>query len=298
MGGTHKTIEVLWGYANEQFHGSSRLFGATGPAALHMLAQAAVWNLLGAVAWIWALPSRSVRQMYAARGVPVRFLLIWFVPPFLFSAFVHIGDPDQALTTVPALCLFGGAILSCLAERGEVRRVSTLAAAVVVVGAVLFFLPPRWQLARASSYRAVASIGRITDAAISAIDEVSGDDRSIIIDYGFPVSYRQIAYYFPNDYVVFLPGLPSSPVSAGDAWVFLHHKFSTHSAGSEVVLPPARKLLFLLPLGFEPHALAPELPPTTRKGRIFYTSLTSSPPKQFRFGAYRLTLARSQNPGN
>ena len=298
MGGAHKAIEVLWGYANEQFHGSSRLFGAAGPAALHMLAQAAVWNLLGAVAWIWALPSRSVRQAYAAWDVQVRFLCIWFVPPFLFSAFVHIGDPDQALTTVPALCLFGAAVLSCFAERGEIRRVAALAGAVVVVGAILFFLPPRWKLARASSYRAVASIGRITDGAISAIDEVRGDDRSVIIDYGFPVSYRQIAYYFPNDYVVFLPGLPSSPASAGEAWVFLHHKFSAYSTGGDVVLPPARRILFLLPLGLEPGALAPELPRTDRKGRVFYTSSTSLPQKQFQFGAYRLTLGRTQDAGN
>jgi hypothetical protein len=296
MGGRHRVVEVLWGYANEQFHGSSRLFGAGGPAASQMLAEAVVWNFLGAAAWIWALPLRAVRQAYAGWGIHTRFLLVWFLPPFLFSAFVHIGDPDQALTTIPALCLFGGAVLSCLVEGHRRRRVWAMSAAAVVAGSLLFFLPPRWKLARAASYRAVAPIGRITDAAISAIDEVSKDDRSVIIDYGFPVSYRQIAYYFPDDYVVFLPGMPSSPASAGDASVFLHHKSSARSDGNNIVLPPGGKVLFLLPQGVTPRELAPELPLTSRKGRVFYT--TSLPQQQFRFGAYRLTVDRNANSSN
>ena len=163
MGGTHKVIEVLWGYANDQFRGSSGLFGASGPAAWHMVAEAAVWNLMGALAWIWALPTRPVRQAYASWSLHARFLLVWFLPPFLFSAFVHIGDPDQALTSVPALCVFGGGVLSRLVEGKGDRRLCTIAAAAIAVGSLLFFLPPRWKLPRASSYRAVASIGRITD---------------------------------------------------------------------------------------------------------------------------------------
>lgn len=291
IGGAHKAVEVLWDYANQQFQGSSRLFGARSTAAFQMVAEAIVWNFLGALAWIWALPSRAARKTCAAWGVRARFLLVWFVPPFLFSALVHIGDPDQALTSIPVLCLCGGGVLSALIEHHGKRRTWAMAAGAVAVCSVLFFLPPRWKLARASSYRAVASIGRITDGAISAIDEVSKDEQAVIIDYGFLVSYRQIAYYFPDDYVVFLPGVPASPSSAGDAWVFHNHKFlSAYSNGNDIVVPPARKILFLLPQGLNPRQLAPELPATARQGSVFYT--TSFPEKQFQFGAYRLTMGR------
>ncbi len=288
-GGIHKTTHLLWDYANDQFHGSSRLFGATEPAAFHMFAEALVWNGLGAVAWIWALPARAVRQAYSGWSVRVRFLLVWFLPAFLFSALVHIGDPDQALTTIPVLCVLGGAVLASLVEHHGRRRVWTMAACAVAMCSALFFMPPPGKLARASSYHAVASGGRITDAAISAIEDIRKRGQAVIIHYGFPVSYRQISYYFPDDYVVVLPGMPGSASSSGEAWVLFRRKLvSRYKNGSEVVLPAAKELVFLLPPGTQPLKVAPALGPATRRGRVFYT--TSLPQKDFQFGEYHLAI--------
>lgn len=289
IGGFHPAVRLFWDYAHDQFRGTSGLFGAAEPAAFKMAAEAAVWNGLGALAWIWALPLRATREAFANWGIRTRFLAIWFVPSFLFSALVHIGDPDQALTSVPILCVCGGAVLASLAKGDTNRRAWALAGLAVAVCALFFFLPPHWELARATSYRAVASIARITDGAIAAIGQVSERERSVIIDYGFPVSYRQISYYFPDDYVVFLPGMPASPSSAGDAWVFFHHKmFSAYPHGSEVVLPAAENTLYLLPWGVFPRKLAPGLPKAAQNGRVFYSN--SFPQTEVQFGAYHLRV--------
>jgi len=285
MGGVHATTGILWSYANAQFHGSSRLFGATDNAAFTMLAQAVVWNGLGMLAWIWALPFSAARWAFAGNGIRTPFLLIWFLPPFLFSALVHIGDPDQALTTIPILCLCGGAVLASVLKSPDGWRTVGLAAGAAAISALLFFVPLPLKIARASTYRAVAGGGRITDAAIYAIENIRKRGPVIIIHYGFPVSWRQISYYFPDDYVVFLPGAPGDSTSSGDAWILQHRKLlCAYGRGSSIILPPGRQILFLLPQGVQPSQVTPDLPTPKQLGRVFY--LCGSPRKQFAFGPY------------
>src|SRR3989338_11574004 len=75
----------------------------------------------------------------------ITFLAIWFLPAFLFHFAVHIGDPDHALTTIPALCLVGGFCVVA-AERflsrewvPELRERGYLIWIVLVGNMVLFF---------------------------------------------------------------------------------------------------------------------------------------------------------------
>jgi hypothetical protein len=209
------------------------------------------------------------------------------LPPFLFSALVHIGDPDQGLTTIPVLCLCGGAALAALVESQGRTKLLAAAAGAAAVSAVLFFVPLPGNIARASTYRAVAGIGRITDGALSAIEEIHKRGRAVIIHYGFPVSYRQISYYFPDDYVVLLPGTPEEPSSGGDAWVLFHRKVAAvYRSGSEVIVPPGGEFVFLLPPGVVPRKLAPELPRAAQVGRVYH--LPALPAKGFWLGSYRL----------
>jgi hypothetical protein len=79
-----------------------------------MAARASIWTFIGALAWIWALPlvGRRGRQWTQAPLIS-RFLLLWFVPPFLFNLLAHTADPDHTLITLPALCLAGAL---CFAE--------------------------------------------------------------------------------------------------------------------------------------------------------------------------------------
>ena len=174
-GGAHKAVEVLWDYANQQFQGSSRLFGAS-TAAFQMVAEAIVWNFLGALAWIWALPSRACGK-HAPPGASVRVFsssgfsrpsssLHWFISAIRTRRSLRF--PSCVSAAAPFCQRSSNTMGRAALGHGGGRRSS-------VLGALL--LPPRWKLARASSYRAVASIGRITDGAISAIDEVSKDGR-------------------------------------------------------------------------------------------------------------------------
>ena len=226
------------------------LFGARSTAAFQMVAEAIVWNFLAPLAWIWALPSRAETENMRRLGHPRAFSprLVSPALPLLCTGSYRRSGPGAHFDSGPVSLRWRRSV-SAHRTPWDAPHLGHGGRAVAVCS-VLFFLPPRWKLARASSYRAVASIGRITDGAISAIDKVSKDEQAVIIDYGFLVSYRQIAYYFPDDYVVFLPGVPASPSSAGDAWVFHHHKFlSAYSNGNDIVVPPARKILFLLPQG-------------------------------------------------
>ena len=285
MGGVHATTGILWSYANAQFQGSSRLFGAADNAALTMLAEAVVWNGLGMLAWIWALPFSAVRRAFGSWDIRMRFLLFWFLPPFLFSALIHIGDPDQALTTIPILCLCGGAVLESLVRSPGGWRIGGMAAGAAAISSLLFFVPLPLKIARATTYRAVAGGARITDAAIYAIENIRKRGPAIIIHYGFPVSWRQISYYFPDDYVVFLPGVPGDSAPSGDAWILQHRKLlSAYRSGSSIILPPGRQLVFLLPQGVRPMQVATDLPASKQLGRVFY--LCGLPRKQFRFGWY------------
>ena len=69
---------------------------------------------------------------------------------------------------------------------------------------------------------------------------------------------------------------------------------SPSSIGNDIVVPSARRILFLLPQGVNPRDLLPSCPATARQGRVFYT--TSFPHKQFQFGVYRLRWAETRLP--
>jgi hypothetical protein len=205
-GGLDKLVATLRDYSAHQFRGSSALFGSRLGNALHMATQAVVWNGLGTLSWIWAIAFAPLR---AGRGSA--FLAVWFLPPFLFSAVVHIGDPDQALASIPVLCVIGGGVLARMLEQRGRRRVAGMAATVAAANALLFFVPPG-RLARASSYPAVRNLDRRIRTAIDTLKELRGNRPAAIVHYGAIVTWRQIAYYFPDDCVVVLPADPAEPV--------------------------------------------------------------------------------------
>ena len=79
-----------------------------------------------------------------------KFLAIWFLPPFVFHALVHIHNPDHALAEIPVVCLLGGFLISRLPPRPSAAALCAAAA----INVVLFFYPtgsPFW----ASNYRIV-----------------------------------------------------------------------------------------------------------------------------------------------
>jgi hypothetical protein len=82
-----------------------------------MAARAAIWTFIGTLAWVWALPLLwRRRDEWAGSRSALPFLAWWFVPAFLFNAFVHTADPDHTLLTLPPLCLLGAMCLALLEE--------------------------------------------------------------------------------------------------------------------------------------------------------------------------------------
>ncbi len=193
-GGLPQWVEAMWGYANEQFQDSSLAFGAPAKGAWRMFRQAFVWNLLGALSWIWMLPFLRRNPFPPLQA---SFLLAWFLPVFLFSALIHIGDPDQALGSIPATCVAGGAVLAAGIPR---LRLAPVAAAAAAINALLFFAPPG-RLARACSYQAVHRIDQRTQAVLSQIRDLRAEGVACIEYQASVPTWRQVGYYFPNDYL-------------------------------------------------------------------------------------------------
>jgi hypothetical protein len=282
VGGPLRYVDVMWQYANEQFQGSSALFGAAAPSALEMVRMAVVWNLLGVVAWIWAVPFVWRGARNREWGERAAFLAVACLPPFLFSAIIHIGDPDQALASVSILCAAGGGVLAAFCRSGAGRRVNATAAGVVVLQTILFFCPPT-KLAKAASYRHVAMVDRITTGAMTSIEALRRDGPLTIVDYGSSVASRELAYYFPDDYVVVLPASPSER-----AQIWFHHVTIDPPEGAGAALRPGSStVVCLLPW----YSKGAELPGWTQKGAVFYRNAGAA--DTVNIGAFKLIRAIS-----
>jgi len=282
VGGPERYVAVLWQYANEQFQGSSALFGAAAPSALEMVAMALVWNLLGVVAWIWAVPFVWKGARDAAWRERAAFLAIAIMPAFLFSAVIHIGDPDQALASVSILCTAGGGVLAAFCRSKAGRRVHVTAAAVVVLQTILFFCPPT-KLAKAASYRHVAMVDRMTTGAMTAIEDLRRDGPLTIVHYGSSVASRELAYYFPEDYVVILPAAPSER-----AQIWFHHQNVEAPAEAAAALRPGSStVVCLLPW----YSKGAELPGWSQRGAVFYQDVGAA--RTVNIGPFQLIRAIS-----
>ena len=230
--------EVFWNicraYTDDQFSHSSLFFGATGHSAYKMFAAAAVWTFLGSLIWLWALPFTAKRIFTEHRRNAPLFFAFAFLPTFLFSAFVHIGDPDQALAGVAFVCLFGAGVLAALLSRWQPGGLYVTLLLILQLHAWIFFFPPS-RLGRASGYKAVVAVDRLTRDAIDGVRALDGKGQLIIVHYGSPVASRQLTYYFPDAYVVVLPGPGHSPTEYPE--VFHHHVPLAPEPGTRVDLP-------------------------------------------------------------
>jgi hypothetical protein len=234
VGGPQVFLNICRAYTDDQFSHSSLFFGATGHSAYKMFASAVVWTFLGSLIWVWAVPL-TVRRIFGEH--PRRaalFLAVAFLPTFLFSAFVHIGDPDQALAGVAFVCLFGGGVLAALLARWQLDGLFVTLLLILPLHAWTFFFPPS-RLGRASGYKAVVAVDRLTRNAIDGVRALDGKGQLIIVHYGSPVASRQLTYYFPDAYVVVLPGPGHSANEYAE--VFHHHVPLAPQPGIRVDLP-------------------------------------------------------------
>lgn len=112
-GGPVNFVKACLDYLNDQSSVGSGLFGASGQQWRTTFWRTMVWVFCGVVAW--SLPAVLAWRRGEGWGVGrdrLAFLALWFVPPFAFALFVHIGDPGHALAMVPAVALFGGYLMN------------------------------------------------------------------------------------------------------------------------------------------------------------------------------------------
>jgi hypothetical protein len=273
VGGLQAWLGLIWQYANEQFGGSSAAFGAPLTAARLMARMAIVWNGLGALSWVWAVPFINWRDRDDVSRQRMIFIALWFFPVFGFSAAIHIGDPDQALASIPALCMIGGIVLARFLTRIQSSRLLPLAAGVAGVNAMLFFFPPKG-LARATGYAAVVERDAENKRVIETIQQLQTDAPLVIAHFGATVTWRQLAYYFPRDYVIHAPthGGADKYILFGNKAVPAPHLSGRH----KIVLVPG------------PNASHDDLLASgwVANGPVYFRSMTAQ--EQIRFGPYRL----------
>jgi hypothetical protein len=247
VGGPWRMLAIMRDYTNSQFQGTSWFYGASFEAAWRMLRLAMAWHLYGSIAWIWVVFFVRRRVPTPLRRDQAVFLALAFSPCFLFSGFIHIGDPDQALGSISVLCAVGGAVLSAFLDRIGVGRVFAAAVLVLAGNCALFFAPP-YHAARAASYEFVRGIDRMISSAIDTLSDLRRDGPLTIVHWGSPVSSRQIEYYFPDDYVDVLPGGPEGRAPNETPMVFYHHETLPLPAGASGLIRPAtRHIVCLLP---------------------------------------------------
>lgn len=285
MGGPLNFLQICREYASSQFQSTSSIYGATPSAAGQMFLNAVVWNLFGGLIWIWAVPIAAKSASWRGSAYKLVFLCAAFLPSFLFSGLIHIGDPDQALASVAILCVVGAGALSATFQLDEKppfwKRVGLLSVGIIAAHSLLFFRPPT-RIARAASYKAAVAVDRLTANALESVAEVRGKGPITIVHYGSPVASRQLMYYFPNDYLVVLPGSPDHPQPGGEPQVFFQHRPLTSPQGEGLLLPGARGILCITAQG--------EGPPGPGKweqhGAIYFQSPVTAP--AIRIGPYLL----------
>jgi hypothetical protein len=205
-----------------------------------MAEKALIWNMTGALSWLWALPFlvRARTPNDRANGQAWGFLLVWFLPGFAFSALIHIGDPDQALATIPVLCVAGGAVLASLLRRHSSVRVLRLASAVAIVNTMLFLIPDHG-IAGASAYQAVVQRDRDNGGVFEAIRQISSDEPLTIIQHQSFVTWRQISYYFPDDHVLYLPD------RRGEPYYTMHRRRLAAAHASVIPIPDLGRVVLV-----------------------------------------------------
>jgi hypothetical protein len=149
-GGLVASYRLNSAYLAAQSSHTSLLYGGTLFEAARMSAGAIYWIFLGAVSWLWIVPWIVLwTGLEPPRAAVVKFLAVWFLPPFVFHTLVHIHNPDHALAEIPVVCLLGGFLISRLAPRPSAAALCAAAA----INVVLFFYPtgsPFWASITAS----------------------------------------------------------------------------------------------------------------------------------------------------
>ncbi len=201
-GGVHRFADMLAGYSNQQIAPTSVLFGASLRPVAAMAWNGIVWSCLGALSWMWLVPS-AWKSRFRKDGLVWRFLAVWFFSGLVSHIAIHVADPDHTLGTVVATCIAGALVIRRASEQASFRRRVILVGAAAALN-VLLFLKPISKTAKPSTYRPVQWL----DTYIS--DVIEGSRRllaegPVTAIFDEPVTgWRQLSYYVPRVHIMVL----------------------------------------------------------------------------------------------
>jgi 4-amino-4-deoxy-L-arabinose transferase-like glycosyltransferase len=282
VGGPHSFLGMLQAYSQDQFGRTSFFFGATPGHAYNMFLSALVWTFLGAVVWLWAIPYAGKRVLGDNPAETGPFLAIGFLPPFALSAFIHIGDPDQALAAIAFLSIFGAGAVAAAMQKARWRSPYLVAGILIAAHAFLFFRPLPGP-AKIVTFRNAERVDNLMSSAIDTVRAIHSPHPLTIVHYGSAVASREISYYFPDAYVVVLPGPGASPGAV--AQVFHEHKpYSVLQGPNFDLESKSTRVICLMP----PNSPSEALPGWARSGAVFYRRIGDT--RRFSVGPYRFFL--------
>lgn len=243
------------------------------------------FTLAGTLAWLWVLPL-AVPGLRSGR-LPWRwgFLLIWFLPGFLFHLLVHIRHPDHALVTIPVTCLVGGRVLAAVAAWPRWGRAAFAAVTLIACGVTTrYFLDPPGGPVE-GDYSSVRQTDRVTREVFDAINSLARRGPVVILSANGGVTWRQLQYYFPQHRLLILHENVTEPAKPEPVWVMEHRRMQSPQPMPEhIPLPTNARLVW---------EVGPETPieqiaaavPLRRENRVPYTELR--PGMTFQVGGHR-----------
>lgn len=315
-GGITRTIHSFTDYFHAQVQQSSVLVDPSLSSWRLMAGRAIIWTGLGSLPWLWTLPFGWLRRNTLPHWTRyLSFSAIWFLPPFLFNLFVHIGSPGHALATIPILCLLGGFCLISaeqffaqrwipeLEERGLLIWVALLANVFLFFG--YFPLP---QGPPSAQFRGFASIkdaflGRLyetsharvrwvdqmTDLGLKQIATLRSATKgpvSLIWARDGEPTWRKLSFYLPSEKVVVLEESGDPLVVLPRTRLWLGNRVLEEYTGRppfRLSVPKGGRLIWILgPANVESLARAVRVqgvPP------VYYTDLPPDAPP-FRWGSF------------
>ena len=315
-GGIAPMYVAFHDYLSAQTFQSSLVLGDAPPGWRRMVGRAIVWNALGALPWFWALPFGWLRrEEWTDWKQKAFFLVVWFLPAFLFQSIIHIADPDHALTTIPALCLLGGFCLWA-AEQSlsrkwlpELQGKGFLVWIALVGNLILFFgqfpLPQGEPTAAfrgwasvsdailagtyESSYVRTRWVEQMTDLGLKEIHRLkSGTGKPVVVLWardGEPV-WRKICYYLPSEKVYVLeergdPGVLDSEarIRSGNRTLAVYQG----TAPVQVPIPKGGRLIWVV--GGNTALSLQQVIPLQRSSNVYYTDLPADGAR-FRWGSF------------
>lgn len=217
VGGFHIFQSLMFSYAGGWSQYSAAAPGSSVMEWLRQKNRLFVWNALGVIPWIWAVPvsllNRNRPSVYRSH---VYFFAIWIVPGVLLQAVTHFANPGHTLFSVSALCLIGGYVISTALTR------EVILGCAVVLNLLLFFdkfpLPPAKTVpggkpsivnamlvgAYESSLGWIQEMDEVTRDCLSEINALTpvGRPSTIITTDSFEnewfMNWRIGRYYLPN----------------------------------------------------------------------------------------------------